>query len=193
MMHADLLKQLLPPTSYSPNGVVLGAELAAEGAALDTALAAGDKLLDESDPRSTLQMLTDWERVLGLPDACSLGVATTLQERRSAVVAKITARGGSTLAWFQALAVSLGYTVTIETYKPFRAGISRCGDRLNGGASVRYYWRVRVSGPRTTLFRTGASQAGDKLGKIARATDLECRLTKLKPAHTYLIVSYEGV
>lgn len=43
-----------------------------------------------------------------------------------------------------------------------------------------------------TRFRTGASQASDRLGKIARAEDLECLLARLKPAQSNLHLIYEG-
>jgi uncharacterized protein YmfQ (DUF2313 family) len=46
--------------------------------------------------------------------------------------------------------------------------------------------------PRVTYFRCRASRCGDQLGKIARAADLECRLQRIKPAHTELIFSYDG-
>ena len=53
--------------------------------------------------------------------------------------------------------------------------------------------RVRVIGARLTPFRTGSSRCGDALLKISRADDLECKLMRLKPAHTRLIFSYQGV
>lgn len=192
MTHADLLKLLLPPASIDPGGAAIGAEIGAEGDALDAALGRAVAILVEADPRSALELLPDWERVAGLPDPCGAGINTTLQERRAVLVEKLTAQGGSSIAYFTALAAAMGYAVEIEEYRPFIAGLSRCGDRLNGGHSVRYYWRVKVPGARVTLFRTGASQAGDRLGKIARAEDLECRLNRLKPAHTTVIVSYQG-
>jgi len=147
---------------------------------------------DESDPRSTLEMLPDWERVTGLPDECTLD-ADTLQERRAAVVAKLRSTGGQSVAYFRDLAESLGCQVVIEEFKPFICGISRCGDVLNGGHEVRLHWRVRVLGPRVTYFRCGASRAGDKLLKISIAEDLECQLRQRSPAHTELIVSYQEV
>jgi len=127
-----------------------------------------------------------------LPDVCS-EAAQTLQERRADVVAKLTAQGGSSKAYFQALAEAMGYSIEIDEFRPFVAGLSRCGAVLGGAHAVRHIWRVRVTGPRFTPFRAGASQCGDLLGKIARADDLECKLKRLKPAHTNLIVSYEGV
>lgn len=191
MSHFDLLRRLLP-ASVDPQAPVLGVELQAEAAALDAAQALAAVLLDEADPRLALVLLTDWERVLGLPDTCSAGLATTLQERRAAIVAKLSAVGGCSLAYFEALALAMGYPLAIDIFRPFRAGLNRCGDRLMGGNEIRYAWRVRVTGARFTPFRAGGSQCGDLLGKIARAEDLECKLKRLKPAHTHLILSYEG-
>lgn len=150
------------------------------------------QLIDEADPRTTLELLPDWERVAGLPDSCSAGIATTLSERRAALVDRLTASGGASKAYFLIIAERLGYQVAIERFSPFICGISRCGDPLNGAPSVRHYWRVRVIGPRLTLFRAGASQIGARLGKLTRATDLECLLARLAPAHTTVIVAYEG-
>lgn len=188
------LQALLPPGLAWPRarGSTLTALLEALAAEFARADARTWKLIDESDPRSALELLTDWERVCGLPNACSAELATTLQERRAAVVARLTAIGGASPAYFIALASATGYAIEIDEFRPFVAGLSRCGDRLNGGHAVRHQWRVRVSGPRYTPFRTGASQCGDLLGKIARAEDLECKLRRLKPAHTNLIVSYLG-
>lgn len=187
------LQALLPPGSAWPrHGSATVTRLldafAAEFARLDSR---GMTAIDEADGRLTLELLADWERVCGLPDTCT-GLATTLQERRAAVVEKLTAQGGASPAYFTALAAAMGYTVEIDEFRPFLTGLNRCGDRLGGGHAVRYQWRVRVTGPRYTPFRTGASQCGDLLGKIARAEDLECKLRRLKPAHTNLTVSYEG-
>jgi uncharacterized protein YmfQ (DUF2313 family) len=150
-------------------------------------------LIEEADPYTTLYTLADWERALGLPDECS-NLATTIQERRLAVVAKYLNEGGQSKAYFQALAQAYGYTVTIEEFRPFVCGFGQCGvTPLMGGAEVRFYWRVKVTGPRATYFRVGVSQVGtDPLLKISRAEDLECIYNKLKPAHTILIFAYEG-
>lgn len=125
-------------------------------------------------------------------DECAVIVPLSLQERRAAIMAKLTAQGGASKAYFIALAASMGYVIEIDEFRPFITGMSRCGDRLNGGHAVRYQWRVRVVGARFTAFRAGASQCGDLLGKIARAQDLECKFKRLKPAHSRLTVSYEG-
>jgi uncharacterized protein YmfQ (DUF2313 family) len=156
--------------------------------ARDTAIDLASEVID---PRQATLVLGDWEGELSLPDPCSAGIATTLQERRAAVVARLTATGGASPAYFEGLASALGYAATITEFRPFVAGRNRCGDTLNGGHAVRHVWRVTVHGPRVTRFRAGASQCGDRLAKITRAEDLECVLRRLKPAHTTLVVAYE--
>lgn len=170
------------------------------GRALLTAKAKGPADIDarardlvrEANPLGALETLDARETEAGLPDACSAGVATTVQERRAAVAAKWASRGGQSIAYFVGLAAKLGYGVEVDEWRPFVAGWSACGDVLGGAPANRHYWRVRVLGPRVTLFRCGASRCVDRLGKIARAEDLECRLHALKPAHTHLTVGYEG-
>lgn len=137
-------------------------------------------------------LLEEWEELCGLPDTCTGPTATTLSERRAAVKAKLSCRGGQSVAYFQALAVGLGYSVTIEEFRPFICGVSCCGeDVLNGGHEVRLYWRVHVHGPRVTRFRCGESCPPDQLAKITAAQDLECLLRRYMPAHTTLIFAYE--
>ena len=151
------------------------------------------ELIDEADPRTTVQLLAEWETALGLPDPCTPADATlTLQERRARVVQKLTLGGGQSPAFFIALAASIGYSIEIDEPRPFICGSSMCGDEIGGEYTDRHYWRVRVPGPRVTEFRTGVSQCGDHLGLIDRAEDLECILENGKPAHSRLLFSYEG-
>ena len=153
-------------------------------------------IIEDADPRTTLEMLADWETALGLPDDC-LPAGNSIQERRAAVLAKLDDEGRQDPDFYQELARMLGYKITIEEYSPFICGLGRCGgnvpcgDRLNGGHDVRYYWRVKIHGPRITLFRCGASAPPDRLGKISRATELECLIRRYKLAHTYVIFEYE--
>lgn len=188
------LKALLPQGAAWPRDVgsmlnMLLRGFAEEFARVDARVT---DLRNESDPRTTLEMLVEWESFAGLPDTCSAGIATTIEERRATIQAKLLATGGASRAYFMAICASLGYQVEIDTWRPFVCGISRCGDVLSGAPSVRHTWRVRVLQSRVTLFRAGKSQCGDLLGKISRATDLECKLNKLKQAHTRLIVAYQG-
>jgi len=129
--YLDQLKQLLPPGPAFPRDEdttfnrLLGA-IAEEFGRFDVRV---ERLPEEADPRTALELLPDWERVAGLPDVCTGTIATTVPERRAAIVAKITARGGQSLAYLTSLAANLGYAVVISEYRPlrarFRAG-SRC-------------------------------------------------------------------
>lgn len=97
-----------------------------------------DLLLVESDPRNTFELLPDWERAFGLPDAC-VNEPQTIEERRDALVAKITLLGGQSRAFFIAAAAALGYTISIYEYAPYTCGISACGEtRPDGGLIFAY-------------------------------------------------------
>lgn len=147
-------------------------------------------LLDEDDPRATTEMIGDWERVTALPDKCSAAYVTTLQERRAAVVARLTARGGQSRAFYTALAASLGYAITITEFGPFRVGRNACGEALCG-QQWDFVWRVNA--PTTTVrpFRTGASACGEPLRKWGNEM-LECAIRRVKPAHTMVQFGYGG-
>lgn len=148
-------------------------------------------LVREADPRQATELLTDWERVTGLPGPCPLQWDATLQARRAAVVAQLTGVGGQTKAFYHSLAALLGLTIEITEYRPFICGLSRCGDRLNGPHDVRFVWRVLVKGRRVVRFRCGQSACGERLLSFGRQEDLECLLRQYAPAHTVLIVGYE--
>ncbi|MEK7392683.1 MAG: putative phage tail protein [Fibrobacterota bacterium] len=68
--------------------------------------------------------LEDWEAMLGLSSDSSL----TLEQRWERVRAARITRNGLSKAFFEALAVKLGYVVSIERgVYPFRVGISKIG------------------------------------------------------------------
>lgn len=138
----------------------------------------------EADPRTTFELLKDWEKMLGIPDECS-GLEGTIAERVAVVVRKLTSRGGNTLSkpFLIALAATLGYTITIEEpgVNMFRCGVSRCGDRLYG-ALWRFWIQVVTDTFVLGVFRAGTNRAGDRL-RTFENTELECVIEKAKPAH----------
>src|SRR5215467_8882156 len=67
---------------------------------------AGDLLETESDPRLTLELLPDWERAWGLPDPC-IKEPTSIQDRRNALVKKMTMVGGQSRQFFLDVAEDL--------------------------------------------------------------------------------------
>lgn len=144
-------------------------------------------------PPATFELLPEWEASAGLPDNCVAG-SETLEERRLQLVNRLTARGGQSPAFYLSIATRLGYDAELEEFRPFTVGRDECGGAIPLGLpSLRFFWRVRVFGPRVTWFRAGSGVLGrDPFATIARAEDLECLLQRLKPAHTRVIVGYEG-
>lgn len=149
----------------------------------------GDDLMREVLPSLTIELLTEWERVAGLPDPC-VSVNQTVQQRRASLLAKLTNAGGQSRAFFIALAEYLGFTVTITEFRPFRAGINRAGDPI---CSEDWWFAWRVNAPQTTsvFFRAGLSAAGEPLQAYGNEL-LECVFNRVKPAHTVLIFAYGG-
>ncbi len=147
----------------------------------------GDLSEHESDPALALEMLPDWERAYGLPDPCT-PLNATIQQRRAALLARIAARGGQSVAYFTEVAAALGYTITVEEFRPFRFGRGRFGTPLYG-VDWAFAWRVRAPEATVTPFRFGRSAFGEPL-RVWGNEQLECVLTRLKPAHTVLIFAY---
>lgn len=152
-----------------------------------------DSVLREAIPSSTITLLEDWEGAAGLPDSCS-PLADTRPERVEALVSKITRIGGQSKQFFIDLAASLGYEIVITEHKPFMCGISHCGtDVLTEGHDSRFVWHVSVLHAKLLYLRCGSSTIDQRLLDFRQADDLACLFHKLKPAHTELIIGYEGV
>jgi uncharacterized protein YmfQ (DUF2313 family) len=88
---------------------------------------AADLLEQESDPRTTIELLPDWERNWGLPDPC-WSQAQSIGDRQRELVLRMTMLGAQSRQWFIDTAAYLGYTITISEFRPFMVGLDRCGD-----------------------------------------------------------------
>lgn len=186
--HAQLLKLLLPPVSYDKNASVLGMEINAEGAQLDAAEAWAGALLLEADPRSTDQMLADFERVYGLPDDCCM-TTVDASSRRVNLLAKVAQVGGLSKPYFLGLAAALGEVgVTITSYKP--SSCETTCESILVDESFRILWQVNIPNRITPrkAFRAG-SRCGARVDAYTKGR-LECLLMRLKPAHTYVKFNY---
>lgn len=144
------------------------------------------ELLSQIDPRTTSELLNEWEATLGLPDNCG-SPPTLMQHRRNAVLAKIAAVGGQSKQYFIELASVFGFAITITEFSPFTAG-STVGAPIYG-SDWAYAWQVNAPLNTITTFRAGQSAAGEPLRAWGNDR-LECLLTRYKPAHTTIIFSY---
>jgi len=184
---ADQIRLLLPPVSYDGSAPRLSAAIEAEANALTLSDAQAEATYSAIFADSGMG-LTDWERVLALPDPCLIGVPQSVRQRVQAVVSKLQGRGGQSRSFFIALAKSLGYDITIDTFRPACAGIARAGDPINGG-DWAFTWRVNA--PAVTVSRAvaGITGAGDPLAAWGNRP-LECRLSQMKPAESILLFGY---
>lgn len=146
-----------------------------------------NQLLVDAFPVTTTELLPEWEETLGLPDPCA-GEAPTTAARRAQVIARIKALGGQSEAYFIAFAASLGYSITISEFTPFRMGQQRMGDQL-GGPDWAFAWSIHSPYVSEIFFQTGLSAMGDALASWNNNV-LECEMATIKPAHTVLIFAY---
>ncbi|GAA0411449.1 DUF2313 domain-containing protein [Pseudomonas veronii subsp. inensis] len=184
---ADQLRLLLPPVSYDGSAPYLSATIEAEANAMDLADAQAGMVYNAIFPDSG-EGLADWERVLALPDSCLVGQAQTVGQRVQAVVSKLQGRAGQSKPFFIALAKSMGYDITITTFRAARAGMARAGDPINGG-DWDFTWRVNAPAVTVSYARAGATGAGDPLAAWGNRA-LECRFGQLKPAESILLFGY---
>ena len=205
--YTQMLKGLLPPgqawnIEEDSDLVALQKSAAEELARLD-----GDvwRLLDELNPSTTSEALSDWERVVGLPDECT-ALGTAFSERISAVLLKLKRPVGQNAGYYEMLASTLGYaSPKVEEFRPFRAG-SRANQRIyqspggilslpSGGYAQSgyhgwlYAWRLRVNRGAVVNFRSSQSLSGERLATWGDRL-LECIIRRLKPAHTLVIFAY---
>ncbi len=180
------LQALLPPGNLtrSPDAVltqVLGVG-AGELARVDLS-ATG--LLAEADPRTTVALLAGWEADLGLPDPC-VGPLAGVDARRAAVLARMTARGGASIAYFVGVATALGRTVDVVEFPPNTCEGS-CETDIHG-EDWAFTWRVQ-SGPVAVAVATCESACETALATWGDPL-LECTIQRLAPAHTIVLFGY---
>ena len=152
------------------------APLAAEAVAFEQA---AEAMLPEAAPGSSSALLPDYERVLG-PDSCLGPRRATFDERRHSAHIRWTGTGGASRQDFINLAAALGYVVTIDEFRPARAGRLRAGGRCYGPA-VQWSWRITLPPTRVVEFRAGRSRAGDRLRSFG-VPWLQCQLARNAPA-----------
>jgi uncharacterized protein YmfQ (DUF2313 family) len=150
--------------------------------------ARGSALPLEANPFTTNELLSDWERVAGLPDKCAGVLEETVQGRRNGLLAKLASTGGQSPAYFISIAAALGYEITITEFRPFRVGLSAVGDALTNG-DWQFTWRINAAETTTVPFRVGLSAVGEALRTWGNDL-LECKMNQIKPAHTILLFGY---
>lgn len=169
--NADRLRAL---TQLLPRGVVWTREPARRLTRLLSGIADGlvrvhndgSRLMDEADPATTDEMLSDWERAASLPDGGY--VPATKAERRIALTFKLSARGGSSAGYFERLAQDFGGFVVNVYDGPWP------------------FWFTVDAGPDVNRFRCGG-RVGERLITFSAAIyRVWWHFERYKPAHTHI-------
>lgn len=184
--YAGLLEGLVPKgPAWQDSKVraIWGVELAR----LDSRIWA---LFEEADPRTTTELLADWERVLGLPDDCMVTLPLSINERRLIVWQRLTELGGQSRAYFIDLAARFGEPgVTISEFRQMTCN-DDCNDALCSQAD-EFVWRVNFPRPADDVRLMNCNDDCNDALQMFSSALAECPITERKPAHTNVIFSYQ--
>ncbi len=189
---ADYLAQLqalLPSGAAWPRGpdttlTRLLDALAADLARLD---AAAGGLLAVARPDTIGPLLDDWDRVMGLPDACSAG-ASDVEERLRALLSHITIMRSAGPRRYEEIARQLGYAAAVVEHDESAAG------RLPGldttGGRWRYVWWLQVHVQGRIGRKNVLSGVDAPLRENRSDAELECRIRAAAPIHTHPVIEW---
>lgn len=160
------------------------AALAEEFARID---ARAYDLINESDPRTTYELLPDWEKAAGLPDPC-VTQALTVEQRQVALASKLAMVGGQSRAYFINLAAQLGYPdVTIDEYFP-----ALCDDSCDvslWSEDDKWTWQINLPDDGAIFFAVCDGPCDVPLSSWGDEV-IECRINRYKPAHSTVVFAY---
>ena len=158
--------------------------LAEEMAEIDLGAA---NLLEEIRPSTTLDLLSDWERVAGLPDVCSR-LATTTAGRRASLLEKLVTKPTLNASEFIRIGETFGVTITVDELDQTRADAIPMLTTTNG--RWRFVWWITIPSASDIRYLNTLSPVNTPFRAVDRNTELECRLQNAAPAHTMLIIAY---
>ena len=150
----------------------------------------------EAYPDTALELLGEWESLVGIPDDCFTRTDTTFG-RQIAAARKLSAVGGQSRAYLIDQAAQIGIDIVIEEFAPFTCE-SACDDFVRGD-DWRFAFLVRVVPPseenetgitaRVSYFtcESGCDEALDNV----EIGPLECLIKRAAPAHMIPLFAYE--
>jgi len=171
----------------------------------------GDDLVEESAPRTAVEILDEWEAILDLPDTCTQP-PESIQERQFTAWIKMTTLGdgapGYIIDFLEQFDIS---PVQIIERKPTLAGMAVAGDLCYSNDDIFQFevlapdvekikWAqagiaeagdkiLEVTGY-AVWAKAGLSEAGDKILTVVGREKLECIVNRWKPAHTEAVFNY---
>lgn len=191
--YSHQIDELLPrgPIWKRTPGGALDAVLYALGREAARVDARINQVIEESDPRTSIEELARWFDDYGIPSACLEAIADPSQEQmRQELLAKITPNLGLTAAFFESLAGTLGYQAKVTTFTEHDVN-----DDVEHPLYEKQWTTVMTLG--ITIRSNGNAEyldvtwgADEPLARRGNAL-LECVIRALAPAHVYVIFMYE--
>lgn len=191
--YSHQIDALLPrgPIWKRTPGSTLDAVLYALGREAARADARINQVIEEADPRASIEELARWFDDYGIPSACLEAIADPSQEQmRQELLAKITSNLGLTAAFFESLAGTLGYQAKVTTFTEHDVN-----DDVEHPLYEKQWTTVMTLG--ITIRSNGNAEyldvtwgADEPLARWGNAL-LECVIRALAPAHVYVIFMYE--
>lgn len=165
------------------------AGVAAEFARLD---AAGTALLDEAYAARAFELIEEWEKDLGLPDACT-SLGATITARRAAAHEKETLLKNLHKSAFIELANEYGVRIIVSERDQARAqtvpGVDVSGDKW------MFVWWISIPTRASVDYKTVLDDVDTPLaywdGEVGHA-ELACRLQQIAPLHTLLVITHHN-
>lgn len=184
--YTRMLMALLPPGAIWPRepGTVRHALMSATAEEMALIHQWLEAILAERSPRTALYLLSDWERVLGLPDDCT-GPAETIAARRAQAHARMVSTGGQSRAYMIEVARALGYGIEIIEHRTRYHGLRRHGEHY-GGPDMQFTWTVIERSGTVRLRRYGQAFHGEPYQTWGNYP-LVCLIRRLAPAHTIVL------
>ena len=181
------LQALLPPGAAWPReaGAVLTDLLLAMADELARIDLRAERLLEEANPRTTLELLADWERVVGLPDPCVVTSQTSAQ-RITSLLQRLTTLGGQSASYYIAAALVAGFVITVSEF--IEHTVEDDVEHQLFGTDWNFTWQVNA--PLNTVGELTVEDTADDPLAWWGNEQLECVLRDLKPAHTHLLFAY---
>ena len=191
--YSHQIDELLPrgPIWKRTPGGALDAVLYALGREAARVDARINQVIEESDPRTSIEELARWFDDYGIPSACLEAIADPSQEQmRQELLAKITSNLGLTAAFFESLAGTLGYQAKVTTFTEHDVN-----DDVEHPLYEKQWTTVMTLG--ITIRSNGNAEyldvtwgADEPLARWGNAL-LECVIRALAPANVYGIFMYE--
>jgi uncharacterized protein YmfQ (DUF2313 family) len=137
-------------------------------------------LVSEANPLTTYETIYAKYTEAGLPDNCSLTVASTVESMRQEILHRWTTVGGANVAFLTALLNASGYVFTLTEYLPFTMG--QPINQAIASASWVYAINIHLTGVNETWYRANKSSAQDYL-HTWQTNSVFCYINKIIPAH----------